>query len=636
MEMNSRNLVVRGGIAMLLAGLWVVSTAAQLPVEDFFRDAKFSQLQLSPDGKHLAALVPYNGRRNILVMETGDLAKARLATNLTTSDIQSFFWANDDRLLFRMDEDGTEAFGLYGVDADGKHGEMLVEPQISIGGRSIRFAEVVDRLRDDPEHVVISYNKRRVQAPDLYRLNVRSGKLTMLARNRGKDAGSVLDRSGVVRLVSELDGTTQRISYRAGDDRDWQPLIEQDALAEGVSPVAFDYDNQTLYVASNLGRDRFGVYSYDLEARRLGDLLFADDTYDVTTPLFSYAKKKLIGFAFEGAKPVITYTDAEWVKLQAGLEQAFPGRMVNITSTSDDERLAVVYVWSDSDPGSYYLLDRDAGQVRFLVARMDWIDPEAMVPMEPVSFPARDGLTLHGYLSRPKGSEGRKVPLIINPHGGPFGVRDSWGYNSEHQFFANRGYAVLQVNFRGSGGYGRAFESAGYGQWGRDMQNDLSDAVRWAIDQGIADPQRVCIYGASYGGYATMAGLTFTPELYRCGINYVGVTDVELLFETMPEHWELARALMEKQIGDPDDEAFMRAISPLNHTDSIRAPVLILQGKRDPRVVMEHATRLRDKLEGAGKPYQWLLKNDEGHGFRKEENRIEAYKMMDAFLAKYL
>jgi dipeptidyl aminopeptidase/acylaminoacyl peptidase len=226
--------------------------------------------------------------------------------------------------------------------------------------------------------------------------------------------------------------------------------------------------------------------------------------------------------------------------------------------------------------------------------------------------------------------------LIVNPHGGPFGVRDSWGFNSEHQFFANRGYAVLQVNFRGSGGYGREFEQAGYREWGRKMQNDVTDAVRWAIDQGIADPERICIYGGSYGGYATMAGLAFTPDLYQCGINYVGVTDVELLFETMPEHWSIAREVMEQQIGDPDDESMMRAISPLYHTDKIDDPVLILQGKRDPRVVMEHATRLRDKLEDSGKKYEWLMKNDEGHGFRKEENRIEAYTLMEDFLAKYL
>lgn len=627
-----------GRIGMLLAllGCAVPSMARQLPVEDFFRNAKFSQLQLSPDGSHLAALVPYKGRRNILVMQTDDLSKAKLATKLSKSDIASFFWANDKRLIFTMDKDGTEAFGLFGVDSDGSHADLLVKPQVSIGGQSIRFARVVDRLRHDPDHVVISYNKRRVSAPDLYKMSVRSGKLTMLKRNSGKDVSSVLDRAGRVRVVSKLDGLVQTIDYRADDDKEWEQVINQSALDEGIVPLAFDYDNNTFYVASNKGRDRLAIYRYDLETGKLGDMLYADGTYDVVQPLFSYAEKKLIGFAFEAERPVIKYTDPAWAALQAGLEKAFPGKLVAVTSTSDDEQLAVVFVYSDTDPGRYYLLDRRKGQVHFLAATRDWIDPADMNEMQSVTFKSRDGLTLHGYLTVPKEAKGSKVPLIINPHGGPFGIRDSWGFNPDHQFFANRGYAVLQVNFRGSGGYGHAFEKAGYGEWGRKMQDDISDAVRWAIDEGIADPGKICIYGASYGGYAAVAGLAFTPELYQCGIDYVGVTDVGLLFETMPDHWELQRKVLEKQIGDPDDETFVKAISPLYHTDKIRAPVLIIHGKRDPRVNLKHATYLRDKLSAQGKSHEWLLKNNEGHGFRKEENRIEAYKKIEAFLAKHL
>ena len=268
---------------------------------------------------------------------------------------------------------------------------------------------------------------------------------------------------------------------------------------------------------------------------------------------------------------------------------------------------------------------------------MRWINPEQMSQMQPIAFEARDGLTIPGYVTIPKDrKEGEAVPLIVNPHGGPFGVRDVWGFNPEHQFFASRGYAVVQVNYRGSGGYGRAFEQAGYGKWGREMQDDISDAVTYLVEEGIADPNRVCIYGGSYGGYATMAGLTFTPDLYQCGINYVGVTDVGLLFDSMPRHWEPLKELMKVQIGDPDDGAFMDSISPVAHVENIDDPILIVHGRRDPRVVIEHAEKLRREMRKMEKPFEWLVKGNEGHGFSKEDNRIELYTKMDSFLAEHL
>ena len=628
--------IVRGS---LMLGLMLViaapSMAEEFPVEHFFRDPEFSQLQLSPNGRYIAALAPFNKRRNIVVMETGNLRKAHAVTGLTKYDVRSFFWANDDRIVFTFDKEGEEAFGLYAVGRDGGKVQTLVEPEVSWGARSIRYAEVVDRLRDDPEHIAISYNKRRVKVPDLYRLNVDTGKRTLIAKNQGNSVNSVLDRAGNVRVDVELDGTTYIMRYRDDNEQAWRELAKADALEEGVSPAAFDYDNETLYVASNIGRDRSAIYKYDLEKNGLGEMLFAHDAVDVTEPIFSYAKRKLIGFAYATDKPQVSFIDPEWAALQAGLDQAFPGDVARVTSVSDDERLAVVTVYSDRAPGRYYLYTKETGEVRFLVSAMGWIDADDMVEMKPIRYTARDGLEIHGYLTLPKGYAGTPVPLIVNPHGGPW-VRDEWGFNQEHQFFANRGYATLQVNFRGSTGYGHKFARAGDRQWGLKMQDDISDAVQWAIAQGFADPRRVCIYGASYGGYATMVGLTSTPELYRCGINYVGVTDMALFFETMPEHWALSRGLMEARIGDPDDEAFMKRISPLSHVEKIQVPVFIVHGKRDPRVDIRHAEKLRDRLDDLGKPYEWLVKNKEGHGFSKEENRIELYEKMDAFLKKHL
>ena len=361
---------------------------------------------------------------------------------------------------------------------------------------------------------------------------------------------------------------------------------------------------------------------------------------DVSNLMLSTKRKKLIGVSYLDEYREVVYFDKETAEMMASLESAFKNKVVSVVSRSEDEVLNIVYVGSDTDPGHYYLFDKVKNTLKSLVSPMDWLDKSQLSPMKPIRFTSRDGLTLRGYLTIPKGSKGKKLPLIVNPHGGPYGIRDTWGYNPETQFFASRGYATVQVNFRGSGGYGRKFQQAGYGgKWGAEMQNDLTDTVKYLVSEGIADPKKVCIYGSSYGGYATMAGLTFTPELYKCGINYVGITDVSLLFDSLPKHWEPQRETLKKQIGDPNDKALMKKMSPLYHVDKIVAPLMIVQGAKDPRVVKKHAINLRDALEERGitlSDDEWIMKENEGHGFQKEENKIELYTKIERFLAKHL
>lgn len=620
-------------ITFLLLNNGLRAETRKIPVEDFFKNPQFAQIQISPNGRFLAALAPYKGRRNIVVMETNHLRKAKAVTDLEDYDIAGFLWGNDNRIIFTVDKEGREAFALYAVDREGGRVKTLVESMVSIGARAVRSASIVDRLPSDPDHVIVSYNKRRVQAPDLYKLNINNGKLTLIGKNTGSVIKSVLDRSGHLRIISEIEGTTQTIRYRDNKDEEWKTLFTTSTIDKNIQPLAFDFDNKTLYVSSNKDRDTLAIYRYDLLNNKLGNLLFEQSNNDVSGALFSFAKKKLIGFEWEDEKPQILFIDDEWRKLQESIDNAFPGKIARVSSVSDDERLAVITTFSDTSPPQYYLLDRDSNKVKFLASSRNWIKEEEMAPMTPIQYLSRDGLTIHGYLTLPKEYKAGRIPLIINPHGGPFGIRDSWGFNPEHQLFANRGYATLQMNFRGSGGYGHTFETAGYRQWGRKMQNDITDAVDWAIDKGFANPKRVCIYGISYGGYAAMAGLTFTPELYKCGINYVGVTDVKLLFDTMPKAWKLLEETMKEQIGAPDDKKFMRDISPLHHIQNLRAPLLIIHGKQDPRVNIKHATKLRAQMEKFDKPYEWLVKKKEGHGFKGEKNRIEAYKKIDSFLA---
>lgn len=635
-------------ISMLFAhASW--AKASDISVKDFFKNPEFTALQLSPDGEYIAVLSPVGTRKNIVIMETKGLKNIRAVTSLTNQDIAGFFWANNKDIVFTMDSDGDESFSLYKIDISKKNSKVVLLVGSTVGMSGIRSATVVHTLPEDPEHIIVQYNGRNIKSPDLYKLPLdsywnsrrdKNSKMKLIAKNPGNVQGWLLDNAGYVRGAVSLDGLKGQFLYKNKKDDEFRVLQEFSPLDEGFSPLAFDFDDETLFVASNIGRDRAAIYKYSPDKNKLGEMIFSHDEVDVTGLMMSNHQKKLLGVSFIYEYPEAIYFDKATNKMMQGLHQAFPNKQVNITSQTKDESLNILLVNDDQDPGSYYLYNRKTGGVQFLVSRMAWLQPSDMSPMKAIKFTSRDGLTIHAYITIPKDSDGKNLPLIVNPHGGPFGIRDMWGYNPEHQFFASRGYATVQVNYRGSGGYGRNFEQAGYGgKWGAEMQNDLTDAVNHLVKSGVADADKVCIYGASYGGYATMAGLTFTPDLYKCGINYVGVTDVGLLFTSMPKHWESGRDLMKIQIGDPDDKALMDRMSPLAHVDKIKAPLMIVHGAKDPRVVKQHATDLRDKLEDRGitlTDNEWIMKKNEGHGFRKEENNIELYTKMEKFLAKYL
>ncbi|MBH0055609.1 S9 family peptidase [Pseudoalteromonas sp. SWXJZ94C] len=622
---------------------------AQATIEDFFKNPKFSNLQLSPNGKYLAVLSPINERKNIVILETDGLKNAKPITKFDDQDINSFSWANDDEIVFTLDSDGNEAFSLYKINVNAKRARVIELVGSKVGSSGIRSASIVHMLPNDPEHIIIQYNGRNIKAPDLYKLPLnskwdrkreRNFKMDILAKNPGDFQGWLLDHDGEVRIAVSINALKGKLHYKNKGEKEFRVLREYDLDEESISPLAFDFDNKTLFVASNIDRDTLAIYHFYPDKNELGELIFGMPEVDVSNLMLSTKRKKLIGVSYLDEYREVVYFDKETAEMMASLESAFKNKVISVVSRSEDEVLNIVYVGSDTDPGHYYLFDKVKNTLKSLVSPMDWLDKSQLSPMKPIRFTSRDGLTLRGYLTIPKGSKGKKLPLIVNPHGGPYGIRDTWGYNPETQFFASRGYATVQVNFRGSGGYGRKFQQAGYGgKWGAEMQNDLTDTVKYLVSEGIADPKKVCIYGSSYGGYATMAGLTFTPELYKCGINYVGITDVSLLFDSLPKHWEPQRETLKKQIGDPNDKALMKKMSPLYHVDKIVAPLMIVQGAKDPRVVKKHAINLRDALEERGitlSDDEWIMKENEGHGFQKEENKIELYTKIERFLAKHL
>jgi dipeptidyl aminopeptidase/acylaminoacyl peptidase len=649
LEMKGFRMKKISTLALVISALALFSTVAtaakQVPVEDFFKRSGFSSFQLSPDGKYMAAISPIGERRNIAVINL-ETREAKAITGVRDRDVRGFMWANNDRILYFMDKDGNESFGIFAINKDGSRARTLIEPaenQIRGGSRVVKSASVINTLDNDPEHVLVSvpraYQDTVVQ--DVKKMNILSGRSSMVERNPGDISAWITNYEGeVVGAVGQVEEET-RVLWRKNPKDDWTALVKFDLDGAGFTPAWINKDATKMYVSSRVTpdgqkRDKSAIYRYDLENNTLGELIFEHDKVDVGGVMGSEITDDVVAITYNADKPGRYWLDKKWEKIITPLEEAFPGKVVSMSSVTDDEKLMVITAWNSRNPADYYLFDVEKRTLEELGQAYDWIDEEDLGEMKPVTIEARDGLMLPAYLTLPPGSDGKNLPLVINPHGGPR-ARDSYGFRPDVQLMANRGYAVLQVNFRGSTGYGEAFDKAGWGKWGLEMQDDITDSVNWAVEQGIADPDRVCIYGGSYGGYAAMAGITFTPELYKCAVNYVGVTDIELLFETMPAAWKRFEASMVRQIGDPDGgKADLAQRSPINHVDQIKVPLLMAYGLRDPRVVIDHALDLEKELKKYEVDYELIIKKREGHGFVRFENQVEFYGKLIDFLDQHI
>ncbi|MGH8034890.1 MAG: alpha/beta hydrolase family protein, partial [Lysobacterales bacterium] len=434
--------------------------------------------------------------------------KPRAVTAIREQDVSGFLWANNERLLFFMDKDGSESFGIFAINSDATMLRTLVEPveaQIKGGKSVIRLAEILDILEDEPEYVLVSSNERRAAHPDVYKMNIMNGRKTLVQRNPGNVTGWFTDWDGKVVGASFQDGLDvgfMRLADPAEDE--WETVIRGRYDAPLFSPVAITGDPDVGYVMSNLtpqgeARDKAGLYKYNFKTRQFGELVYETAEVDCCNVIQSRKKRDVIGVAYAVGIPEIMYTDERWKGIMASIDVSLPDTINTMTSIDDEETIGVLVASSSMQPPRYYLYNFSENTLEWLADSRPWIDATGMAEIKPVAFQSRDGMTLHGYLTIPHGSEGKNLPMILNPHGGPW-ARDGWGFNPEVQFLANRGYAVLQVNFRGSTGFGMKHLEASKKQWGQAMQNDLADSVKWAIEQGVADPGRICIYGGSYGG----------------------------------------------------------------------------------------------------------------------------------------
>lgn len=644
---------MRRPLAAIAAFCFVSLAHAQdrIPIEDFFKLPQYQAMRISPDGKHIAATAPVGDRQNLVII---DLAtrKATPVTALKDRDVVNPIWVNNRRLLYsttRLGERDVDqrGGGIFAVDLDGTSPRLVSQgsDERNVAGAQVTFRRygIVRFLPGETDDIIVEeeiYGGGIPQAGPLYRLNTRTGRTTMLSLGKpdsGQGEGWTVDNEGVPRLFSAFSADEHRRRYyRASADAPWKKLDEDREVGIGLwSPLAMAEDNKTVYVWSRKDRDKAAIFRFDPEKNQLTDLVAQHPQVDLTSLVTT--KDGVAGVRYRADKAGVAWFDDTVARVQGMFDKSFANN-VNQLSWTHDKRKFVVTSYSDVLPASFYLFDRETNKAEWLADARPWIKPDTQAPMQPVRYKARDGLEIPAYLTIPRGSSGKKLPMVVEVHGGPWVPGHTWQWNPEVQFLASRGYAVLQPNFRGTLGYGRKHFTSSFFQWGLAMQDDITDGVKWAIEQGIADPDRVCIYGGSYGGYATMMGVAKEPDLFKCGINYVGVTDLPLL---MTASWsdtfnsEGAQTSFKRRLGDLDKDAVrLRDTSPVNLASRIKADILMAYGGADVRVVPEHGTRMRSALERAGKKPQWIIVDDEGHGFRKLENQVMFYGAMERFLEK--
>jgi dipeptidyl aminopeptidase/acylaminoacyl peptidase len=598
-----------------------------IPLRDFFRNPAEAGHAISPNGEYIGFVRPWNSRMNVHVQKIGEEEVVRV-TSVTERDVAGFFWANDNRIVYAMDQGGDENFHLYAVGRDGaKLLDLTPFPETR--------ASVIDDLRDDPQHMLVQHNHRNKQAFDAFRVNVDTGELVQLVENPGNYTSYMADHEGHLRVATSTDGVNTSLLYRDTDEDEFKVILTTD-FRETLTPLLFTYDNQQIYAASNLNRDKEAIVIFDPQTAKEMEVVYQHPQVDVSGLLSSDKRKVVTGVTFTAATRGYHFFDDTRRGIQELLETQLPGMEVALAGSNLEEDKFLVRTYSDRSRGAYYFYDHETKEVRHLSDISPWLPEEDLAPMRPIVYQTRDGLLVLGYLTLPVGVEPRNLPTVVMPHGGPW-TRDNWGFRSEVQFLANRGYAVLQMNFRGSTGFGRKFWELGFKQWGRDMQNDVTDGVQWLINQGIADRERIGIFGASYGGYVVLAGLAYTPELYACGVDYVGVANLFTLLETIPPYWEPMRQMMYEMVGDPEkDSDLMRTVSPVFHATRIQAPLLIAQGANDPRVKRAESDQMVAALRSRGVEVPYMVKMNEGHGFHNEENRFDVYRAMEQFFAEHL
>ncbi|TKJ46833.1 S9 family peptidase [Candidatus Aerophobetes bacterium Ae_b3a] len=616
------------GVALLVSSV-LASESELIPRKVLLGNPLKASPQISPDGKFLSYLAPLDNVLNVWVRTVG-AEDDRPVTKDDNRGVRAYFWAADSKhIMYLQDVGGNENWRLYGVNLETDE----IKDFTPFDGVQVR---ITDRNKHFPNELLIAMNKENPRVHDVYHLDLSSGELRLVAKNPGNYIGWVTDSQFKVRgaLVATPEGGFNLL-IRKNEAAEWEKLVSwsaEDSLNSG--PVTFSKDGDSIYLLDSRDVDAGRLVKLNIPTSNIeviaedpqydvGGVMIHPDTYEIQAVTFYRARKELV---------VLDESIREDFETIGNLDHG--DFFVTDRDNADDTWL--VAFTKDNGPVSYYAFERETQKGVFLFDHMPDLKRYTLASMEPISLISQDGLTIHGYITYPPGKGRANLPMVLNVHGGPW-YRDTWGYNPEAQWLANRGYVCLQVNFRGSTGYGKDFVNAGNKEWGGKMHDDLVDAVNWAIDAGIADPEKIAIYGGSYGGYAALVGATFTPDLFCCAVDVVGPSNLITWIETIPPYWSTLLATIYKRVGNPDtEEEFLKSRSPLFKVDKIKIPILIAQGANDPRVKQAESEQIVEAMKKKGIEYEYMLFPDEGHGFAKPENRLKFYAVAEKFLAKYL
>ncbi|GAA0361921.1 S9 family peptidase [Bowmanella denitrificans] len=631
----------------------VVAAKPQYSPADFAIDYAFTDAKLSPDGQLLAVTLVHEGKRQLAVFRTQDRKIVGGARFPGRQEAGEAYWVTDQRLVIKLlesepwDEEPKFYGQLYAVDYNGKNGELIYgvgAGEMQTGSRlkkkqdTFGWGEIISTLPDDEKHILIAstpMSQGGERKASIHKLNVFNGQLSYpITRSPVSYADFVADGKGHLKLAIGLDDTNNRRTYRYEDD-EWTEISAD--FGKGFYPLALNEQGDKLYYLDNQGQALKGLFQLDMQSGEKKEV-YTDDKVDITSVTYSADGDSIYALRVDPDYPtyVMLGRDNDEVAMYRQFLQTFPGYKVRITSKSKNGKLWMIYTSNDVDAGTYYLYDKEKNSLFSMFANLANLQSEHLSPSEPIEFETSDKLRIPGYLTYPQSRPAdQKVPLVVLVHGGPHGVRDYWDFDREVQLLASQGYAVLRVNYRGSGGYGQAFKVAGYQQWGGRILQDIIEGTQWVIGQGRVDSQKVCIMGASFGGYAALQAATLVPDMYRCVIGTVGVYDLPLMFEEgdIPDR-SYGESYLQDVLGT--DQAKLKAYSPIYNVDKLKAPVLIAHNEKDRRVPIKHAERLRKAMDKAGKTYQWFVKDTETHGFYDQANRTDYFQTVSQFLHRHL
>ncbi|HTU45064.1 MAG TPA: S9 family peptidase [Bryobacteraceae bacterium] len=635
-----------GKLRVLVAFVFVAVAYGELPPlidrDAFFGEIKITAAQISPDGRFIAFLKPYNGTRNIWVKTAGEpFTAARPVSAETKRPVGRYFWSRDSKyLLYAQDQLGDENFNVYAIDPSAPPDKQTgVPPVRNISDAKGSRVTIYAVPKNEPDILYIGINDRDKAWHDLYKLQISTGKKTLLRKNTERIADWSFDNSGTLRTAVRTDDNGGTEILRVDSDK-FTPLYSCDVF-ESCDPLHFDHANRTLYITSNKGPDLNFVQLAALDPATGAARPIESDPLkrvDFEEAIFSEVDDRLLATIYDDDKPRIYWKDKAYEADYKWLKSKLPGREIDFISHTSDENVWLIRAYADVEPGEVYLFDRKGKNLAFQYRIREDLPRDSLAEQKTIRYQSSDGLEIPAYLTLPTGVPPKNLPLVVFPHGGPWG-RDMWGYSTFAQFFANRGYAVLQPNFRASTGYGKKFLNAGNGEWGRKMQDDITWGVKYLVAQGVVNSKRVGIAGGSYGGYAALAGVAFTPDVYAAAVAIVPPSDLVFLLHSIPPYWEASRKIMCARMANPDTpegKQILESESPVHAAGRIKTPLMVVQGANDPRVNKRNSDEIVIAVRDHHVPVEYLLAPDEGHGFARPINNLAMVAAMERFMAKYL